>query len=81
MLNADMLKQNYGTIFNTQIEYLSNNIAKKFNCNRISIATHDTIILDAYKEEKRFRPKIILKRSYNFSLLMKNHLKRLIFYH
>ena len=61
MLNADMLKQNYGTIFNTQIEYLSNNIAKKFNCNRISIATHATIILDAYKEEKRFRPKIILK--------------------
>ena len=68
MLNADMLKQNYGTTFNTQIEYLSNNITKKFNCSRrISIATHTTIILDAYKEEKRFRPKIILKRAYKES--------------
>ena len=101
MLNADMLKQNYGTTFNTQIEYLSNNIAKTFNCSRISIATHATIILDACKEEKRFRPKIILKehikkviKAYsrmhlrikfefetNFLLLMKIHLKRLIFYH
>ena len=44
MLNADMLKQKYGTTFNTQIEYLSNNIAKTFNCSRISIATHATII-------------------------------------
>ena len=67
MLNADMLKQNYGTTFNTQIEYLSNNIAKTFNCSRISIATHATIILDAYKEEKRFRPKLILKRAYKES--------------
>ena len=66
MLNADMLKQNYGTIFNTQIEYLSNNIAKTFNCNCISIATHATIILDAYKEEKRFR-QIVLKRAYKES--------------
>ena len=62
-----MLKQNYGTTFNTQIEYLSNNIAKTFNCSRISIATHATIILDAYKEEKRFRPKLILKRAYKES--------------
>ena len=63
-----MLRQNYGTIFNTQIEYLSNNIAKTFNYSRISIATHATIILDAYKEEKRFRPKIILKRAYEESI-------------
>ena len=42
MLNADMLKQNYGMKFNTQIELFSNNKAK-------------TIIVDAYKEEKRFR--------------------------
>ena len=38
MLNADMLKQNYGMKFNTQIELFSNNKAKTFNCNRISIA-------------------------------------------
>ena len=44
-----------------------NRIAKTFNCSRISIATHATIILDAYKEEKRFRPKIILKRAYEES--------------
>ena len=33
----------------------------------MSIGTHATTILDAYKEENRFRPKIILKRAYKES--------------
>ena len=63
-LNSDILKQRYGTLFDTQIDYLINNISKPYNCNRISTASHVIIVLNTYKEEKRFRPKIILKKEY-----------------
>ena len=63
-LNSDILKQRYGTLFDTQIDYLINNISKPYNCNRISTATHVILVLNTYKEEKRFRPKIILKKEY-----------------
>ena len=64
-LKSDALKQRYGNLFDTQIDYLINNVKSKlYNCNRISTASHVIIVLNTYKDEKRFRPKIILKQEY-----------------